>query len=107
MELRRVIDDKEFGNPVAFPPVLDRGKLPRDISLGENRVLKASHHGQAARRLEPSVETHWRTGVLIQGGSDRRPAQRQHATVVHDDNVAGSVIHRYPRSVEHTSELQS
>src|SRR5205085_1606713 len=64
--------------------------------LGENRVFKAPHDGQATRRFESSVEAHWRTGVLIQRGSDCRPAKRQHATVVHDDDVAGGVIHRYP-----------
>src|SRR5580658_6572481 len=95
MELRRVIDDHEFWYPVAFPPVLDRRKVPRDIGLRENRVLQASHHRQAARRFESSVEAHWTTSVLIEGGSDRRPAQRQHATVVHYDDVAGSVVHRY------------
>ena len=48
MELRRVIDHHEFWHPVAFPPVLDRRKLPRDIGLGENRVFQASHHGHVS-----------------------------------------------------------
>ena len=45
MELGRIIDDHEFRHAIAFPAVLDRRKLARDIGLGKNRVFEAPHHG--------------------------------------------------------------
>ena len=47
VELGRVIDDNKLRDAVAFPTVLDGGKLPRDVSFWKNRVFKTSHHGQA------------------------------------------------------------
>ena len=44
MELWRIIDHHEFRHAIAFPAVLDRGKLARDIGLWENRVFEAPHH---------------------------------------------------------------
>jgi len=76
MEFGRVIDHHEFRHAITFPGVLDRRELAADIGLGQDRVFKASHHGQATRRFEASVEAHGTTSVLIQGRGDGRTTER-------------------------------
>src|SRR6266568_3822516 len=96
MELSRIIDDNQFGHAIALPAVLDPRKLALDIGLRENRVFEAPHHRQTTGRLEPGIEAHRTPRILVKRRRDRRPAERQHAVVVYDDDVTGRVIHRYP-----------
>jgi hypothetical protein len=56
-------------------------------------MLQTSHHCQATRRLETGIEAHWASGVFIEGRGNCRPPQWQHAVIIHDDHVGGSVIH--------------
>lgn len=95
VELGRVIHYHKFRHAVAFPGVLNGRKLAQHVSLGKDRVFETPHHGQATRRFEPHVKAHWAAGVLIERRGDRGSTQRQHGIVVHDDEVAGRVVHRY------------
>src|SRR6266536_6124629 len=96
MELSRIIDDNQFRHPIALPAILNPWKLALDIDLRENRVFEAPHHRQTTRRLETGIEAHRAPRILVKRRRDRRPAKRQHAVVVYDDDVTRRVIHRYP-----------
>src|ERR1041384_5424384 len=96
VELGWVIHDHEFRHAIAFPRVLDGRKLARDICLWKDRVFKAPHHRQATWRFKARVEAHWTTCMFIERRGDRGSPERQHRGVIHDDHVAGRVIHRHP-----------
>src|ERR1700730_15016684 len=95
MELGRGVDDKQFRYAVALPLIPNRGKLTLDVSLGKGRILEASHHRQTTRWFESGIESHGAARVFIEGCRDRWPPQRQHAVVVHRDEIAWGVIHHH------------
>jgi hypothetical protein len=95
MKLRRIIDHHKLRHTIAFPRILDGRKLATDIGFRKDCVLEAPHYGQAARRLETSAKAHRAACMLIKGRGDRRTPERQHRVVVHDEDVAGGVIHRH------------
>src|SRR5713226_914562 len=71
-----IVNDNQFRHAIAFPQVLDGGKLTLNIGLWKDRILEAPHHCQATWRFESGVKAQRAACILVERSRDRRPAQR-------------------------------